>query len=165
MQEDRIHSKKEEDGIECDSAQDRMTSDECPVCFEVLASRIRIVTPCAHVICLECLWKLHPQLCPLCRIDMTHLYPRTNVHAQAKNHDMSPRRRHMDETVAAGTSAIMNRMNEIFPDIASAWEAVADTTEDDGRSLWRLMSSRYTTSGDTFLQIVHTQESDTEAPA
>jgi len=135
-----------------------MTSEECPVCFEVLASTLRVVTPCMHVMCLDCLWKIHPQLCPLCRVDLSALYPSSKLHAQAKKDDAALLRATNESVVA--TAEIVNRMNEIFPDIASAWETATNTADDDGRSVWRMMTTRYPTSGDTYIQIVHARESD-----
>lgn len=41
---------------------------ECPVCFEESSTRIWVVTPCNHGMCLACLMRLkRPANCPLCR--------------------------------------------------------------------------------------------------
>ena len=39
--------------------------DNCPVCFEEI--KMKCITSCQHVICIECLIKLHKPECPLCR--------------------------------------------------------------------------------------------------
>ena len=43
---------------------------ECPVCYEELAKRVRVTTPCEHVVCLRCFLRLRPPRCPLCREDL-----------------------------------------------------------------------------------------------
>ena len=39
--------------------------DNCPVCFEEM--KMKCITSCHHVICIECLLKLRKSDCPLCR--------------------------------------------------------------------------------------------------
>jgi hypothetical protein len=43
---------------------------ECPVCYEELTRRVRVTTPCEHVVCLRCFLRLRPPRCPLCRTDL-----------------------------------------------------------------------------------------------
>lgn len=49
---------------------------DCPVCFEPLASRLRVVAPCAHTVCYACFQRLSaPQKCPMCRANLALLLP------------------------------------------------------------------------------------------
>ena len=55
-----------------------MSVKECPVCFETYTDRIRTTLPCTHELCLACLYRLQsPQLCPLCRYDVSSMLPAT----------------------------------------------------------------------------------------
>lgn len=47
----------------------------CPVCFETVAGRHPIVTPCGHVFCMECLRRSlqHNSNCPLCRNEINRI--------------------------------------------------------------------------------------------
>ena len=49
---------------------------DCPVCFEPLASQLRVVAPCTHTVCYACFQRLPaPQTCPMCRADLAPLLP------------------------------------------------------------------------------------------
>ena len=50
--------------------------EECSICFEPLASRLSVRTPCAHWMCFECTTKLRmPKSCPMCRASLAHYLP------------------------------------------------------------------------------------------
>ena len=50
--------------------------EECPICFEQMATRLRVTAPCAHTVCYACFQRLRaPQTCPMCRDDLSHLMP------------------------------------------------------------------------------------------
>ena len=41
-------------------APDALAGDECPICYQPMATQIACRTPCAHSLCLACLLRLHP---------------------------------------------------------------------------------------------------------
>ena len=47
----------------------------CPVCFESLDTRIRTVLTCQHDLCLNCLVRITPRRCPICRNDFSLDFP------------------------------------------------------------------------------------------
>ena len=50
--------------------------EECSICYEPLASRLSVRTPCAHWMCFECTMKLRaPKSCPMCRAALAHHLP------------------------------------------------------------------------------------------
>ena len=56
---------------------DVLNTDDCPICFETVRTRIAVSLPCTHTLCLTCLLRLPvPQSCPMCRLSIVHLIPR-----------------------------------------------------------------------------------------
>ncbi len=44
--------------------EDKLESDECPICFEITSSKI---IKCNHFLCITCFTKLNNLECPICR--------------------------------------------------------------------------------------------------
>jgi len=60
--------------------EDDAISNECPVCFENLETRIITSPPCRHKLCLQCLLRLRaPRRCPMCRVDLSTLFPTDSI--------------------------------------------------------------------------------------
>jgi len=160
------------------SCADQMTTptmtthdDECPICFEVLASKIRLVTPCGHSACLECFVQLDPKVCPLCRVDLSTLFPKSMTSGPTEHKkDVDELRQRRHDEVIATTSDLVTRMNEIFPVVAFAWDAITTSANDDdddtttdssSSSSWRMMmrTSRVPTSGNGQMHTARQQQS------
>ena len=43
---------------------------ECPICLTDTSHKINVMTPCKHVMCLECLMQLKKDECPMCRTEL-----------------------------------------------------------------------------------------------
>lgn len=67
---------------------------DCPVCFDALEGQIVTRPPCGHEVCLRCLTSLRERRCPMCRADLSPLFPKVplpmiNIVQQRLPNDLS----------------------------------------------------------------------------
>ena len=55
---------------------DWYADQSCPVCLDELCSKVSVLTPCGHSLCLACLRTIRaPRRCPLCRASIDAMLP------------------------------------------------------------------------------------------